>query len=122
MTMNIKDYNLRKIPETNSKETIKEASMSSYELFCRDYYDEIVNISGPDLFNLYNEFVQKNRFQPCSSRTFIANMKQFVGDSKARWVEGKTQKVYNLKPDVFERFKKYHDDLEKLILDEFPLD
>ena len=81
MTMNVKDYNLRKLPNTIAKEMIKEASMSSYELFVRDHYDD---------------FVQKNKFQTCSSRTFIANMKKFKGNSKARWVNGKTQKVYNL--------------------------
>ena len=88
ITMNIKDYNLRKLPNTIAKEMIKEASMSSYELFVRDHYDEIVDISVPDLFQKYDDFVQKNKFQACSSLTFIANMKQFTGDSKARWVNG----------------------------------
>lgn len=120
MTMNVGDYNLRKLPNTEAKETIKEASMTSYELFVREYYDEIVDMTGPELFQLYDQFIQKNRFQPCSSRTFIANMKQFTGDAKARWVNGKTQKVYNLLPEYFERYKKYHDDLEQLILEEFP--
>lgn len=119
MTMNTNDYNLRRLPNTEAKENIKEASMSSYELFVRDYYDEIEDISGPDLFKKYEDFVEKNKFQPCSSRTFIANMKQFCGDSKARWINGKTQKVYNLLPEVYEKYKKYHEDLEKLILAEF---
>ena len=69
ITMNIKDYNLRKLLNTTAKETIKEASMSSYELFVRDHYDEIVDISGPDLFQKYDDFVQKNKFQACSSLT-----------------------------------------------------
>ena len=45
-------------------------------------------------------------------------MKQFTGDSKARWVNVKTQKVYNLLPEVYKRFEQYNKDLEQLILDE----
>ena len=123
MTMNISNYNLRRLPNTDAKEDIKEASMSSYELFAREYYAEINNITGPDLFNMYCEFVNQNKFNPCSSRTFISNIKQFTGQAKSKWVSGKTQKVYNLLPEFFTKFKKYHDDLESQIVeDDLPED
>ena len=123
MKLDIRNYNLRKIPNSEAKELIKEASMSSYELFAREYYDEIKNITGPDLFNMYCQFVEKNKFNSCSSRTFVANIKQFTGDTKVRRIDGKNCKVYNLLPEYYEKFKKYHDDLEAQIVDdELPKD
>ena len=122
MKLDIRNYNLRKIPNSEAKELIKEASMSSYELFAREYYDEIKNITGPDLFNMYCQFVEKNKFNSCSSRTFVANIKQFTGDTKVRRIDGKNCKVYNLLPEYYEKFKKYHDDLEAQIVDDVPAD
>ena len=116
MTIDLKNANLRKLPMTESKEDIKEASMSSYELFVRECYEEIQNITGPDLFNKYNDFVEKNKFKPCSSRTFIANIKEFTGKAEAKWIGGRTQKVYSLLPGVYDEMKKYNDDLEKQII------
>ena len=118
MLYDIKGTNLRKIPETEEKEAIKEASMSSYEIFVRDNYEQIKNITGPDLFNLYNTFVEANKFTPCSSRTLIANIQEFTGKASQKWVEGKNTKVYNLKPEYYEKFKKYHEDLEKQIIED----
>lgn len=118
MTMNIKDYNLRRIPNSEAKETIKEASMSSYEIFARDNYELINNISGPDLFNHYCDFVNKNHYQQCSSRTFISNIIEFTGTAKAKRIDGKVTKVYNLLPDVYARFKKYHDDLVSSVVED----
>ena len=118
MLKDLSNVNLRKIPSSEAKETIKEASMSSYEIFARDNYEEIKNVTGPDLFNMYCHFVEVNKFSSCSSRTFIANMKPFTGVAKARWINGKTTKVYNLLPEVYERFKQYHEKLESMIVDE----
>ena len=118
MKLDVRNYNLREIPDTEAKELIKEASMSSYELFAREYYDEIKNITGPDLFNMYCQFVEKNKFNNCSSRTFVTNIKQFTGEAKPKWVNGKTQKVYNLLPEYYDKFKKYHTDLEAQIIDD----
>ena len=118
MTMNISNYNLRRLPETEAKETIKEASMSSYEIFVRDNYDQIKDISGPDLFNLYCDFVAKNKFNTCSSRTFISNIKEFTGEAKSKRIDGRVTKVYNLLPKYEAKFKQYHDDLEAQIVDD----
>ena len=118
MTLDISKVNLRKIPNSEAKELIKEASMSSYELFVREHYDRIKNITGPALFNMYCQFVEKNKFNTCSSRTFVTNIKQFTGEAVAKWIDGKTQKVYNLLPEFFNKFKQYHDDLEAQIVDD----
>ena len=96
--------------------------MSSYELFAREFYEEINNLTGPEMFNLYCDFVEKNKFKECSSRTFISNIKRFTGEAKPKWINGKTQKVYNLLPEYYEKFKKYNEELEKQIVDELPSD
>ena len=119
MLMDVSKTNLRVLPNSDAKENIKEASMSSYEIFARDNYKKIKNITGPDLFNLYCDFVEKNKFNSCSSRTFIANMKKFTGNAVPKWINGKTTKVYNLLPEVYERFDKYHKDIiDEIVYDE----
>lgn len=112
MTMDINGYNLRMIPETEAKNDIQEASMSSYELFIREHYEEINGKTGPELFEMYCKYAEKNKYQQCSNRTFITNIKQFTGDQKAKWVNGKTQRVYTLLPEVYAKYKKYYESIE----------
>ena len=118
MLQDISNVNLRMIPETEAKTTIQEASMTSYELFVRENYDLINGKTGPELFEMYNEFIKQNRFNECSSRTFITNLQAFTGKASAKWVNGKTQKVYQLKADVYEKYKKYHDELISQIVED----
>ena len=82
MIMDIKEKNLRNIPETDARRNLKEASASTYELFVRERYREIVNITGPELFGMFCNFVDENRFKPCSSKTFITNIKKYTGSIK----------------------------------------
>lgn len=118
MTVDISNTNLRMIPSTEAKENIKEASMSSYELFAREYYDQIHEITGPQLFDMYCSFVKNNHFKDCSSRTFISNFKAFTGEAKSKRIDGQVLRVYNLLPEVYDRFKKYYEKLEKEIVDD----
>lgn len=111
MKMDVSKINLRKIPNSESKEIIKEDSMSSYEIFAREKYAQINDITGPELFNLYNDFIEKNKFSQCSSRTFSSNIKQFTGEAKSKRISGKVCRIYSLLPEVKEKYKKYHDDL-----------
>ena len=60
MMYDLKGTNLRRIPETEEKENIREASMNSYELFVRDNYHVFDNIPCSELFDLYKEFVKEN--------------------------------------------------------------
>ena len=106
------------IPNTDAKEDIIEASASSYELFARDNYKEIQDITGPDLFNMYCQYVKINHFKECSSRTFVSNIKQFTGDSKIKRIDGKLYRVYNLKDEYIRKFKGYFEKLERNIVDE----
>ena len=118
MMQDLSNVNLRNIPETEAKTTIQEASMSSYELFVRENYDLINDITGPELFELYNEFIKQNRFRECSSRTFITNIKPFTGEQQVKRINGKAQRVYSLKADVYEKYKKYHDNLISQIVED----
>ena len=120
MTLDISNTNLRRIPETEAKDTIVEASMSSYELFVREYWQDIQDIPGPRLFELYNEFVERNKFATCSSRTFIANIKQFTGQPKTKRIDKKPTSVYSLLPDVRRRYEQMDAELEAKICGELP--
>ena len=120
MTLDISNTNLRRIPETEAKDTIVEASMSSYELFVRENYEFIHDITGPRLFELYNEFVERNKFATCSSRTFIANIKQFTGEARPVRIDKKVCKVYSLLPDVRRRYEQMDAELEAKICGELP--
>ena len=122
MMLDTKNYNLRKIPTTESKQNIVEASMSSYELFVRECWEEIDDVSGPELFNMYNAFVERNKFASCSSRTFITNIKPYTGEVKYKRINGKGCKVYSLLPDVREKYKRMNEELEKQIIDDVPED
>ena len=116
MMTDISKTELRMIPKTDAKDDIKEASMSSYELFARDNYEQLSNVTGPDMFQMYCTFVEQNKFQSCSSRTFISNIKAFTGNAKSKRIDGKVYTVYSLLPEVYQRFKAYHDELEKKII------
>ena len=105
-----------------SKENIIEASMSSYELFVRECWEQIENVSGPNLFEMYNRFIERNKFAACSSRTFITNIKAFTGESKIKRIHGKPTSVYSLLPEVREKYKRMNEELEKLIVDDVPED
>lgn len=122
MMLDTKNYNLRKIPTTESKQNIVEASMSSYELFVRECWEEIDDVSGPELFNMYNAFVERNKFASCSSRTFITNIKPYTGEVKYKRINGKGCKVYSLLPDVREKYKRMNEELEREIIDDVPED
>ena len=121
MTLDISKTNLRMIPATDAKNDIIEASISSYELFARENYDQIKDITGPDLFDMYCSFVKINHFKDCSSRTFISNMKTFLGEAKSKRINGRVNRVYSLRDDYFQKFKDYHEQLAKTIIDE-PID
>ena len=118
MMQDLSNINLRMIPETEAKETIQEASMTSYELFIRENYDCINDKTGPELFDMYNSFIKQNRFNECSSSTFITNIKPFIEPPKAKRINGSVVRVYTLKEDVYEKHKKYHEELEKNIVEE----
>ena len=120
MTLDISNTNLRRIPETEAKETIVQASMSSYEMFVREHWEDIEDIPGPRLFDLYNQFVEKNKFAACSSRTFIANIKQFTGQPKTKRIDKKPTSVYSLLPEVRSKFQKMDAELEAKICGELP--
>ena len=120
MTLDISNTNLRRIPETEAKETIVQASMSSYEMFVREHWEDIEDIPGPRLFDLYNQFVEKNKFAACSSRTFIANIKQFTGQPKTKRIDKKPTSVYSLLPEIRSKYQKMDAELEAKICGELP--
>lgn len=127
MKMDLKGFNPRVIPHTVARETIQEACLSPYESFARDYYEQIVNIPGPQMWDAYKKFVEGKNYQLCTERFFTSSMKEFTGDSTQVWLlngeivkrtkanierGAKNTKVYNLKPEYIAKFKEYHGDVD----------
>ncbi len=117
MLLNTAGFNSRVIPSTDAKTTIQEASMSPYELFVRDSYERINEITGPDLWNLYRDYTELNHYVLCTQRHFVACMKEFTGEAHQRRVGGKNTKVYTLLPEYVARFRTYHEQTTAALLD-----
>jgi hypothetical protein len=104
--VNIDGFNHRKIPMTEAKKDIIESSKSPYELFLEARWGDIVDSGGPELFEMWDGWRDRNKYASCSSRTFISNFKQFTGESRVKRVNGRMVRVYNVKEDVLERLRE----------------
>ena len=82
-------------------------------LFCRDNHRLINNIKGPLLKQYYDDFVVKYNKKRLNRKEFINRIKQFTGEPTAKWVNGTTQKTYDLKDD----YKKLFDERETRLFD-----
>ena len=93
--------------------------------FISTCYEEINGLDGPDLFNKYLMFCEKNdiKERPTSKRTFIKYIKRFTGEPVQKWVKIKNsdededekstvKRLYYLKPNVF-AFFKYQSSIEE---------
>jgi hypothetical protein len=103
--VDLNGFNHRNIPITEAKKDIVDASKSSYELFLEARYDKIVDISGPDLFDMYDKWRDRNKYTVCTSRTFISNFKKFTGESTLKYVNKHRMRVYNLLPNLLEELR-----------------
>jgi hypothetical protein len=106
MEMDLTGFNHRVLPMTEAKKDIVDASKNSYELFLESRYDQIVDITGPDLFNMFDEWREKNKFTSCTSRTFSSNFKRFTGETTTKRINKQVTRVYNLLPEVLQRLQQ----------------
>ena len=102
----ITKVNLRKIPHTQAKEDIVEASKNSVELFIDDNWRFIEKKTGPALYDAYSSYCNRFGYQPMANRTFVTHLKTFTGETTFTRIEGKKVRVYNLLPQVVEQYMK----------------
>ena len=106
MTYDVTMVNLRKIPHTQAKEDIMEASKNSVELYVDDNWRFVEKKTGPVLYDHYRAYCERFGYQPMANRTFVAHLKSLTGESKLVYIEGKKTRVYSLLPSVVERYQK----------------
>lgn len=97
MTMDIKDFNLRMIPITEAKKDIINASKPVVDCFVEDEGDQIIDLTGPELYDMYVCYAKRNGYAQQSKRTFIASIKKYTGESTVKRLSGELARVYNLK-------------------------
>ena len=112
-----KDFNVREIPNTEAKDAIKELCIGSIEQFIRDEGNKIVDVNGLDLFSLYSNYADKNRFRQYNRNEFIARIKQYTGEAKVKRVKGKIHTLYTLLPEYRPVDKSCIDIVEQFVED-----
>ena len=119
-TLDLKDFNHRNIPETEAKKDIQQASKSSIQLFFESQYNKIVDISGPDLRNMYVEFCgtgDDKRYEVFGKKNFDLHVKTWCGESKGKRINKSLVKVYNIIEEKLvelkTKFPKFEDELEE---------
>ncbi len=104
MKRDISKFNARIIPQTEARESILKASQSSYELFIQDHIGEFIEgMKRCDAFNKYVEWVNENKFNQCSIKTFKEKITKFCKDVKITKLDRRIN-VYKLKDDMKNRF------------------
>ena len=115
-----KTLNHRSIVETEAKKDIQQASKLSIQLFFESQYNKIVDISGPDLRNMYIEFCgtgDDKRYEVFGKKNFDLHVKTWCGKSENKRINKSQVKVYNIIPEKLvelkTKFPKLEDELEE---------
>ena len=88
--------------------TVSEVSVqdpNNYHKFLIQHHQQIVNISGPNLFKLYRAFCVSNGLPIITTRQFTKTFKPYTGETTQKWVDKQVRTVYSIKPHVY---AKYH--------------
>ena len=106
MARDITNVNLRHIPKTQARDDLIDANKPSYELFVEDHFDELVDITGDELYQGYKCYCERGGYMALSKKNLIAHLKRFTGESKRkRMVDGRRVRVFNLLPEVRTRLE-----------------
>lgn len=85
-----------------------------FDEFIAECYQSIVNVTGPDLYQLYCNYVDthvdlfKDFTLMPSSKVFILSFRKFTGNSKQKWLNNSKKFVYSLKPNVYIMYSHHH--------------
>lgn len=99
MKRDIKKFNTRIIPKTEARDLILKSSQSSYELFIQENIARFVEGFPRALsYEKYKKWVEENKFNICSSKTFKEKITKFCHDTKITR-QGARINVYKLKEE-----------------------
>jgi hypothetical protein len=108
MTRDLKGFQHRDIPMTIEKQTMIDASKGPYETFVDKRFEDIVDVTGPELRELFDQFLRDykySNFTPPNRKNFVEFMKKFTGEAKSKRINGEVKKVYNIKPKLLEKLQ-----------------
>ena len=104
------DANVDDKPLTSKRMQSIDASTFHFNDFLHECYSSIVNISGPDLYNLYCNYINahvdltRDLVKVPSNRVFINAFRKYTGNAKQKWINGAKKFLYSLKPDVYVKY------------------
>ena len=103
--LNLSDFNHRDVPLTEAKQIVQDACRAPIEQFIRDNYRAIINITGPDLFQMFVRYCKENKYPTAGygKKIFIAEMREYTGPPMQRKIRDRNMKFYNLHPQVIEQ-------------------
>ena len=93
--LKVKDFKTLYLHATDTA-TRDESINNDVYLFCRDNWQLIKDIRGPLLKKYFDDFVEKYNKKRLNRKEFINRIKQYTGEPTTKWVDGSTQKLYNL--------------------------
>ena len=97
--------------------THDESINNDVYLFCRDNWRLIKDIRGPLLKTYFDDFTDKYNKKRLNRKEFLKNIKQYTGEPTTKWVNGSTQKLYNLKPVYEQHFEQRETNLFNSIVE-----
>lgn len=104
--VDISNFNVYNIPDTEAKKDIQDACMSSWDAFIRSEYRQIINLSSDGFYNMYKEYCDKNSYSVCNKGNFLSYTKKYTGGSKPRYINKVSMRVYNILDEYREKFAR----------------
>ena len=124
--IDLTDFKYRKIPETEAKKIIQQASGDSvHDFFVARYY-KIVDLKLEEIYKLYCDWCDRTKRKPYNETNFkVMMIEEYTGKSKQKSIEGKRPYVYNinekklkelidLNPDANEEFEEKEKNLNNV--------
>ena len=108
MNRDISSWNKRRLPCTDAKNLIQQASKSSYQLFVEEHYNEFnIGFNRSLAYDAYKIFVSDNGFKLCNVTTFKTNVLRWC-DEKQKRFGCKRDWCYVLKDEYMDMFKEFY--------------
>ena len=111
----ISNFRPGRLPMTNTKRDVLNASKTSYRLFIEEFINEFSDVKGfncSTAFDNFKSFCSSNGFVSCASNKLGVNISRYVDRKRVR-ADGKLEWRYFIKPD----FKIEDDNVDIIDLD-----
>jgi hypothetical protein len=105
MTKKLDHFDSRKIPMTQAKKDIMDASRSAYEMFIQDNLQKFIDgWLSENCYESYKDWAKNHGYAICNSSNFGKNIKPWCDHKQIRY-QGKRPYQYKIKPDQLKKFE-----------------